>query len=337
MTNPSWLLEPVRAIHEEVRRVVVSACEVSSQKQLSGIAEDGVGDTIYAIDRISDSLLIRLFQERIASREPIVLVAEGIPEGKITLPRGIPEREAVWRVLADPIDGTRCLMYQKRSGWILTGIAPNRGEHTVLADIELAVQTEIPLIKQHLCDTLWACRGSGAKGERFNRSTAERTPLVPTPSAATALDHGFATVSRFFSGARDVLASIDDDIQFALLGAGVQGKALCFEDQYLSTGGQLYELMMGHDRFLADLRPLLRAILQQRGWAHGLCCHPYDLCTELVAREAGVLVTDENGQQLRCPMNLDADVSWVGYANRRIRELVEPVLQTAIQKHGLST
>jgi len=161
------------------------------------------------------------------------------------------------------------LMYQKRSGWILTGIAPNRGEGTVLADIELAVQTEIPLIKQHLCDTLWARRGSGANGERFNRLTEERTPLILSPSAAAGLAHGFATVSRFFSGARDVLASIDDDIQFALLGPGTQGKARCFEDQYLSTGGQLYELMMGHDRFLADLRPLLRPAFSSAGGCQG--------------------------------------------------------------------
>lgn len=337
MADASWLLEPIRAIHEEVRRAVVSACDRSSQRQLSEIAEDGAGDTIYAIDRISDSLLTRLFEERVASREPIVLVAEGLPAGKVTLPRGADEREAVWRVLADPIDGTRCLMYQKRSGWILTGIAPNRREETVLADIVLAVQTEIPLIKQHLCDTLWARRGSGANCERLNRLTGERTPLIPSPSAATSLAHGFATVSRFFSGGRDVLAAIDDDVQFALLGAGTQGKALCFEDQYLSTGGQLYELMMGHDRFLADLRPMLRPILQERGWKPGLCCHPYDLCTELVAREAGVLITDENGQQLQCPMNLDADVSWVGYANQQIRALVEPVLQKAIQRHGLAS
>ena len=336
MADPSWLLEPVRAIHEEIRSVVVQACERSAQKELSEIAEDGPGDTIYAIDRISDSLLTRLFEERVASREPIVLVAEGLPGGKVTLPRGTAEREAAWRVLADPIDGTRCLMYQKRSGWILTGIAPNRGEETVLADIELAVQTEIPLIKQHLCDALWALRSSGSNGQRFNRLTEERTPLIFSPSAATGLAHGFATVSRFFSGARDVLASIDDEIQFALLGAGTQGKALSFEDQYLSTGGQLYELMVGHDRFLADLRPLLRSVLQQRGWKPGLCCHPYDLCTELVAREAGVLITDENGQQLRCPTNLDADVSWVGYANQQIRTLVEPVLQAAIQRHGLN-
>jgi len=337
MADASWLLEPIRAIHEEVRREVVSACERSSQKQMSEIAEDGAGDTIYAIDRISDSLLTRLFEERVASREPIVLIAEGLPAGKVTLPRGADEKEAVWRVLADPIDGTRCLMYQKRSGWILTGVAPNRGEETVLADIVLAMQTEIPLIKQHLCDALWARRGSGANGERLNRLTGERTPLIPIPSAATSLAHGFATVSRFFSGGRDVLASIDDDVQFALLGAGAQGKALCFEDQYLSTGGQLYELMMGHDRFLADLRPLLSPILQQRGWKPGLCCHPYDLCTELVAREAGVLITDDNGQQLQCPMNLDADVSWVGYANHQIRALVEPVLRKAIQQHGLNS
>jgi len=337
MPDSTWLLEPIRAIHEQIRGVVVSTCERSSQEQMSEIADDGAGDTIYAIDRVSDSVLLQLFEEQIASREPIVLVAEGFPDGKITLPRGTREQEAVWRVMADPIDGTRCLMYQKRSGWILTGVAPNRAEITTIADIELAVQTEIPLIKQHLCDTLWARKGWGARGERFNRLTTERTPLTPVPSAATGLAHGFATVSRFFPGGRDLLAAIDDEISFALLGAGSHGKALCFEDQYLSTGGQLYELMMGHDRFLADLRPLLRPILAQRGWASGLCCHPYDLCTELVAREAGVLVTDETGAQLNSAMNLEADVSWAGYANSHIRALVEPLLQRAIQRHGLRT
>ena len=30
-----------------------------------------------------------------------------------------------------------------------------------------------------------------------------------------------------------------------LLGPGREGKVLSFEDQYLSTGGRLYELMMG--------------------------------------------------------------------------------------------
>ena len=35
-------------------------------------------------------------------------------------------------------------MYQKRSAWILTGVAPNRGEATTLADIVLAVADRDP-------------------------------------------------------------------------------------------------------------------------------------------------------------------------------------------------
>jgi hypothetical protein len=337
MPDSTWLLEPVRAIHEVIRDAVVSACEKSSLQRMSAVDHDGSGDTIYAIDRISDSQLVELFAHRIASREPIVLIAEGIPDGKICLPRGTQEEDAVWRIIADPVDGTRGLMYQKRSGWILTGIARNKGDATSLADVEMAVQTEIPLVKQHLCDTLWASRELGPRAERYNRLTGERFPFTPTPSGASDLSHGFASVSRFFSGGRDVLAAIDDEIHFAVLGGGSEGKALCFEDQYLSTGGQLYELMMGHDRFIADLRPLLRTILEQRGWAHGLCCHPYDLSTELIAREAGVLITNEHGTQLTAELNVEADVTWIGYANGHIRDLIEPQLQSALRSRDMLT
>jgi hypothetical protein len=102
------------------------------------------------------------------------------------------------------------------------------------------------------------------------------------------------------------------------------GKAQSFEDQYLSTGGQLYELVMGHDLFQADLRPLLRPLLKNRGLESGLCCHPYYICTELIAREAGILISDELGFPLRSELNLSADVSWVGYANNHIRSCIEP-------------
>ncbi|MEO6965495.1 MAG: hypothetical protein ABI076_06300, partial [Acidobacteriaceae bacterium] len=259
MTSADSLLNPIRAIHEQIRSAVLSACESSSQADISRVVDDGPGDTIYSVDRISETMLVTLFGREIAVHAPIVLVAEGLPGGKITLPVGCEESEAVWRIIADPIDGTRPLMYQKRSAWILTGVAPNRGDATSLADIELAVQTELPLVKQHLCDTLWATRGKGAHAERFNRISGERRYFRPQPSTAKDLAHGFGSVTRFFSGGRDVLASIDDEIVLGALGPGREGKAMAFEDQYLSTGGQLYELMMGHDRFQADLRPLLHS------------------------------------------------------------------------------
>ena len=94
MPDSTWLLQPVRAIHEEIRDAVVTACENTSQQQMSEVDHDGSGDTIYAIDRISDSRLVELFDQRIASREPIVLIAEGIPDGKICLPQGTREEDA---------------------------------------------------------------------------------------------------------------------------------------------------------------------------------------------------------------------------------------------------
>lgn len=94
--------------------------------------------------------------------------------------------------------------------------------------------------------------------------------------------------------------------------------------------------MMGHDRWLADLRPLVEPVLEKRGLALGLCCHPYDLCTELIAREAGVLVGDEQGRRLRAPLDTRTDVSWVGYANTSVRDLVQPALTAALRERGLA-
>ena len=125
-------------------------------------------------------------------------------------------------------------MVQKRPAWVLTGVAPYRGGRETLADIELAVQTEIPLVKQHLCDTLWAIAGGGAHGERFDRATGERRPLALRPSRAETIDQGFGGVTRFFPGARAELAAIDDEVVEAVLGPTGQGRALAFEDQYIS-------------------------------------------------------------------------------------------------------
>ena len=296
---------------------------------------DGDGDTIFAVDRISEEIVIDQFERNVASIVPIVLIAEGIAGGKIILPTGAEESEAVWRIIVDPIDGTRGLMYQKRSAWVLTGVARNRGETTTLRDIEFAIQTEIPLVKQHLSDTVWAYRDRGAHAERYDRLTGKTFSLDLRPSKANTIEQGFAMVSRFFPGARDVLAGIDEEIVTAALGKPKSGKAPCFEDQYISTGGQLYELMAGHDRFVADLRPLMSMIMQQRGLDLSICCHPYDLCTELIARELGVIVVEENGDQLDAPLSDDGNVSWVGYANQDIRKQIEPHLQNSLTNRGL--
>jgi len=335
MKDISTLLEPLRRLHETIRAAVVEACERAASGELAKVVSEEEGDTIFALDRVSEEVLIDFFEREVAPHAPVLLIAEGLSDGQIIVPRGTAESDVVWRIIVDPIDGTRGLMYQKRSGWILTGVAPNRGPETSLNDIELAVQTEIPLVKQHLSDVLWAIRGGGFHAERFNRITGEHAPLDLHPSTAVNIEQSYSQVVRFFPGVRDVLAAIDDEIIRGALGPAQPGKALSFEDQYTSTGGQLYELMAGHDRFTADLRAHMDPITSERGLPRLLCCHPYDLCTELIAREAGVIVTGVDGGPLKARLAVEPDVSWVGYANERIRATVEPLLQAALKSRSL--
>jgi hypothetical protein len=321
------LLALLQQLHSHIRDSVVATCEQSAVEELSRIAaEDATGDTIYTVDRVSEELLMTFFANEIAPRWSLVLIAEGVHGGHVVLPAGTRAEDATIRVIVDPIDGTRGLMYQKRSGWILTGVAPNRGEHTRLSDIQLALQTEIPLVKQHASDMLWATSDSPLFATRYNRITGETTPIHLHPSRATTVAHGFAMISRFFPGAREELAAIDDAVIKAVLGPPQRGKAHCFEDQYICTGGQLYELIAGHDRFVADLRPLMDRWLAARGQEMGICCHPYDLASILLAQRAGVILTAEDGGMLDAPMTVEAEVGWIGYANEHIQRQIEPVL-----------
>ncbi|GCF09059.1 inositol monophosphatase family protein [Dictyobacter arantiisoli] len=329
------LLLAIRQIHEAIRTEVVATTEQNSLSSLSEVVAEQAGDTIFAIDRVSEEVLLQHFAQ-LSKRWSFILVAEGVGEDGIQVfPPTIDPTQAELIIIIDPIDGTRGLMYQKRAAWILTGVAVNHGDATNLSHIELAVQTEIPLVKQHLCDSLWAIAGQDAQGERYNRITGERTVLVPQPSQAHTIAQGYGNISRFFPGTRAELATIDDELIERTLGPIKEGQTQAFEDQYICSGGQLYELMMGHDRWIADIRPLMETYLNKRGRASGLYCHPYDLCTELIARQLGIIVTDEYGQQLAAPLDVTTGISWIGYANHAIQEQIAPTLTALLEQHGL--
>lgn len=329
--SSSVLLQAIRRVHEEVRASVTKACESQTFEELCGEATSAAGDSVYAIDRMAEEVFLDAVLNEIAVHGPVVLIGEGLPNGCVVLPEGASELEAQWRLIVDPIDGTRGLMFQKRPAWVLTGAASNRGELTTLADIVIAVQTELPLVKQHFCDTFWAIKGNRAHAIRTNRITGDWNHLDLQPSSATTLLHGFGTVCSFFAGGRDLLGRISDDLSRRLLSEIQSDEARIFDDQYASTGGQIAGLIMGHDRFVADLRPMLLDTLANRGDNLGHCCHPYDLCTKLIAEEAGITICLPDGNPISYPLDTETNVIWVGYANQRLRELVEPELQAVIQ------
>ncbi|MFM2032287.1 MAG: hypothetical protein RLZZ297_1052 [Chloroflexota bacterium] len=335
MAIPAPLVAAIRTLHEHIRTAVVAACEASALEHLAAVSGVEGGDTIFAIDRVSEQVLVEHF-EALGAQYAFRLVAEGLGhDGVRDFPAGVNTDGLAYVIIVDPIDGTRGLMYQKRSAWILTGVAPYRGTATALPDIEYALMTEIPLVKQHLCDQYWATAGGGAHAQRTNRLTGDVVPLPIRPSQAQHIVQGFGNVARFFPGERARLAAVDDAVVTALLGAPPQGKALCFEDQYISTGGQFAELLAGHDRWLADVRPLLLPPVARVRGTVMLCCHPYDVCTELIAREAGIVVCQANGAPLAAPLDVESPVSWVAFANAGLAALVLPALQVALQAHDM--
>jgi len=239
--------------------------------------------------------------------------------GPVTFPHSTPVARTVFKCILDPIDGTRGLMYDKRAAWSLAALAPQRGARTNLRDIVVAAMSELPTSKAGWADQLSVVRGRRVVAERVELRTGRRVQYTPRPSRARDLSHGFASFAKFFPPGKAWLAELEEKL-WRRLGAGVE----IFDDQYLSSGGQIHELLQGHDRFVADLRPLAFARLHLRS---ALACHPYDICAALIAQELGCVVTAPDGTALRAPLDTTTPVAWVGYANRALARKIGPALR----------
>jgi fructose-1,6-bisphosphatase/inositol monophosphatase family enzyme len=72
-------------------------------------------------------------------------------------------------------------------------------------------------------------------------------------------------------------------------------------------------------------------MLKSTGKTVGLCAHPYDLCTYLIATEAGAVVTDASGGPLSYALTTDVDCEWIGYANESILAEMRPALSAVLR------
>jgi hypothetical protein len=333
--NPEAIVKRLKSFQATVREALVGAR--SAAGGFHAVTRSSAADTIYGIDAQVDPLLESFCQRWAAEDGPIVVVAEGLEDTQgrevqsRTFPHGAVETDARLRVIFDPIDGTRGIMYDKRSAWALAGVASNKGSATCLADIEVAVMSELPTSKMNRADVLWAIRGKGAQAERIDLSGGAAVPLPLCPSRAEKIDHGFASVSDFFPGTKVLAGELMEHLVSQLIGPADVTRATVFEDQYISTGGQWYELIVGHDRFNADLRP---AFYKMQGQPEGLCCHPYDCATWLIAQEAGVVLTNERGEPLNGPLDTTTGLNWIGYANQTLRRKIEPIVLGFLRDRG---
>lgn len=321
------------ALQDDIRDTLIAARERDARR-FAEVAAITAADTIYHVDKLSEEAIFAWFEKHWPRAWPVQLVMEGIEDDAlVTFPRGTPGAKTLFKCILDPIDGTRNLMYDKRSAWILTALAPQRGTRTNLRDIFVSAMTELPTSKHWASDQISAVRGAGPRGvvaERFDLRRRTRQRLLLRPSQAKDFQHGFASFAKFFPEGKSLTARIEEELWNKLYGLGGSSSPLVFDDQYITTGGQIYELIIGHDRLIGDLRP---GVFAKLGYRSSLVCHPYDICTALLLQEVGGVVEAPDGRPLTMPLDTTSPVAWMGYANPSLASIVRPVLRRLLKKH----
>lgn len=331
----SFSFDPERArqllcdLENTIRQAVLETRHLEGSENFADIAEISTADTIYAVDKISEEAILSWFASTWPREWPVRVIMEGIEDDEVVVfPEGADPRLVC---LLDPIDGTRNIMYDKRSAWIIGGLGLlPEGRPARLRDLTVAAMTELPPTKQTLADQISGVRGCGPEGlvrARVNLLTGESKPFPGRPSQATDCRHGFASLVKFFPEGKGLIGHFEEELWQRVLGTNGGGSPLIFDDQYITSAGQFYEILVGHDRFLGDLRPL---VLEKIGQPSALVCHPYDVCTAFLLEEAGAVVEDPFGEPLDGPLDTVSPIAWVGYANPALAAQIRPVLQTLI-------
>lgn len=316
------LLALAARIRSAARGALADAIVTGRLDDLMRPHEQGAGDLTYGIDVPTEAVLSDWLLE-VARESPVSLLTEDAgwrhagPDGRGGTRALAGFAHGGPRVVVDPIDGTRNLMADVRSAWTVIGACAPGPDQPRQRDVVLGVLAEIPDSRGAVARELYAARGLGARAREVG--VAERRVLRAGSlrcDASDRADHGYFPFFRYMADLRPAIARIEADF-FARLereeGAAVRD---CYDDQYISNGGQLALLALGKYRLIADLRAHLAA---RRG-APTLTSKPYDISgAVLVAREAGCVVTAPDGGELDFPLDVSTPIGFVGWHNEATR------------------
>ncbi len=317
---------PLTELCDELRRVtsrvLAEARARGAEHELWRPVGLGAGDVTFGLDAPAEHALDGWLAQA-AARGPLSLLTEDAgwrhrgPAGELSgFDHGGP------RIAIDPIDGTRNLMAGLRSAWTVVAFAgPGRGMPR-LADVEGALVSEIPTRTAALVRRFSAGRGAGARVEEHE--LASDRLLFSASLAADAddrVDHAFIPVFRYKPAERPLIARLEAGLCARLAEhEGADTRAI-YDDQYISSAGQLLLLAQGTYRAVFDPRGLVA----RRSGAPSVTCKPYDVAGAILcAQEAGAEVTDADGAPLDFPLDATTEVAFAGYANRATRARIEP-------------
>ncbi|MEO6708600.1 MAG: hypothetical protein ABI054_03695 [Planctomycetota bacterium] len=293
----------------------------------------GAGDVTFGIDQCAEDALDRWLTDT-ARHENISLLSEdtgwrhrGPGGGGV---RELPDFDHGGpRIAIDPIDGTRHLMSDMRSAWSIVSFAPPGAREPRMADLTLGLVSEIPDSRAARWRSLSAIQGRGGMfHERALDSQALFTERRLGTGSDQRADQGYFAFFRYHPAQRPALAAIEARFFERLAHFEAADVRACYDDQYISSGGQLALVSLGVYRMCADLRAFLGA---RHPEIPSVPTHPYDLAgAVLVAREAGAVVEAIGGESLDFPIDATTPVSFVAWTNAATRQRLSPHFRSAL-------
>jgi hypothetical protein len=322
-------------LRDLTRAALFAAERAGSEDALALPHGQGQGDVTFGLDVPSEEHLARWLDE-VARQEPLSLLTEDAgwrhrgPDGRGGARELSGFDHGGPRIAIDPIDGTRNLMADLRSAWTEVAFAPSGPTQPRLADVTDGIVAEIPGTLAARARRLYTEDGRCRFELRELAGGALVAQRTLTPGTDARADHGYFSFFRYEPAQRPCLAQLEAAFFERLVRhEGCDARSV-YDDQYISSAGQLVLLALGRYRLVIDARELVRA----RFGFPGVTSKPYDLAGAVAcARAAGVVVTAAGGGALDFPIDATTPVGWAGYANEPTRARLEPhwlaVLETS--------
>ncbi len=321
------LTELADEIRRATRAALLEGLERGQQAELARPHGQGAGDVTFGLDVPSEEALDRWFVAR-AREGPLSLFSEDRGWRHLgPAPGGEPPRELPGfdhggpRIAVDPIDGTRNLMVDLRSAWTVISFAHPGPGMPRFADLTGGVVAEIPPTNAARHRVLAAEPGECRLAEYdLLRGTRLGSRILRVDADARA-DHGYFPFFRYEPAHRPALAQLERAFFERL--ARHEGADLCnvYDDQYISSAGQLVLLALGTYRMIVDAR----ALVARRAHVAAVTSKPYDVAGAILCtRAAGAVVTAADGSPLDFPLDATTQVDMAGYANEATRARLEP-------------
>jgi len=303
--------------------------------ELSRVDGVGVGDTTFGIDTRPEAV-VAAWAEELALAGPLSILTEdsgwrhlGPAAGGFGPLAGFDHGGP--RVVVDPVDGSRNLMFDLRPAWAAIAAAPPGSAQPRLSDLTLGVVQELGTSRHGRALRLTGVAGGDCQEQLFELDSHGLAARVHkrqlTVDADNRVDQGFVPFFRYHPASRVQLARLEAAFFERLRRHEGADLRSIFDDQYISNAGQLVLLAQGKYRMIADLRGLC----QNTDGSPAVTSKPYDIAGAVVcARAAGALLESPSGEALDVPLDATTQVSFVGFTNAATRARLAPHLQSAL-------